>query len=146
VKKIKRFFLYWAWQSPQMLAGAVLSRALKAGKRVYTAKDGRKIEWFCFRRNTRFSKFISGFSLASFILLTENDEAEEDICHEYGHSAQSLYLGWLYLPVIGIYSAVFCNLWDRRFHKSWSYEKRIKWYYSRWSEAWADSLGGVKRP
>ena len=82
-------------------------------------------------------------SLAAFIVLPE--ENEPGLRHEYGHSRQSLYLGPLYLPIIGIYSAVFCNLWDRLLHKKWDGGKRRKWYYSRWTEAWADRLGKVKR-
>jgi hypothetical protein len=27
----------------------------------------------------------------------------------------------------------------------WDGNRRHQWYYSRWSEAWADKLGGVER-
>jgi hypothetical protein len=27
----------------------------------------------------------------------------------------------------------------------WDSNRRYQWYYSRWSEAWADKLGGVER-
>jgi hypothetical protein len=27
----------------------------------------------------------------------------------------------------------------------WDGNRRYRWYYSRWSEAWADKLGGVER-
>ncbi|MDR0456871.1 MAG: hypothetical protein LBH20_09355, partial [Treponema sp.] len=106
-----------------------------------------KITYHHFYRYTRFSRFISGVSLGIFILLSDNNNDHTTILHEYGHSTQSLYLGWLYLPVIGIYSAVFCNLWDRWFHPwmEWDSNRRHQWYYSRWSEAWADKLGRVER-
>jgi hypothetical protein len=138
--------LLFVWQLPQMLLGAVLVKVLKAGKRVTAVEvGGRRIAYWHFKRNTKFSQFISGVSLACFILLSDNNNNETTIRHEYGHSIQSKYLGWFYLPVIGIYSAVFCNLWDRWFHKHWPHDKRMKWYYSRWCEAWADKLGGVVR-
>jgi hypothetical protein len=47
--------------------------------------------------------------------------------------------------VIGIPSAVFNNLWDRLVHKKWPSTDRLKWYYNRYPEKWADKLGGVTR-
>jgi hypothetical protein len=96
------------------------------------------------KRSDKYFKGISGFSLGKYICLTDAHDFET-LKHEGGHCAQSKILGWLYLLIIGIYSAVFCNLWDRWFHQKWAYERRVKWYYSRWSEAWADRLGGVER-
>ena len=145
MNKIVRFFVYWVWQFPQMALGAILVKILGASKQGIITKDGRIIIYWYFERNNWFSKFISGVSLAVFILLSDNND-NETVEHEHGHSMQSLYLGWLYLPVIGIYSAVFCNLWDRLFHKDWNGYDRRYWYYkTRWSEKWADELGGVDR-
>ena len=131
---MKNFVLNW-----------VCVRATGAGKKVLAAKDGKKIDWWLFdKKKNWFTQCISGVSLASIILLPYEDETT--ICHEYGHSMQSLYLGWSYLPIIGIYSAVFCNLWDRWFHRRWNRYDRHYWYYkTRWTEKWADALGGVDR-
>jgi len=145
-KFLCNIFINWVCQFPQMLTGAVLVKVLKAEKRVHTAKDGREIIWWFFERNTPFAEFISGVSLAVFILLSENNCGAETIEHEHGHSVQSAYLGWLYLPVVGIYSAVFCNLWQRRFQTGWNRYDRHYWYYvTRWTERRADELGKVDR-
>lgn len=60
------------------------------------------------------------------------------------YQIQSLYLGPLYILIIGIPSVI-GNLWDRIAHKSWSNAKRIKWYYTLPWEYSADKLGGVSR-
>jgi hypothetical protein len=138
---MKRFLLLWVWQFPQKLLGTVLVKILKAEKKWF-----RYVAYWHFERNTKFSKFISGVSLADVILLPSDNNNGYTIYHEYGHSRQSLYLGWLYLPIIGIYSAIFCNLWNRVFHKKWCAYDRAYWYYkTRWTEKWADKLGGVDR-
>ena len=62
--------------------------------------------------------------------------------HEYGHSIQSLILGPLYLPVIGIPSFI----WSRKKSLARMRGERGISYYSFFSEKWADMLGGVKRP
>ena len=57
--------------------------------------------------------------------------------HEYGHCIQSLILGPLYLPVIGIPSVVWANVeaLERR------RQKRQVSYYSFYPERWANYLG-----
>jgi hypothetical protein len=47
--------------------------------------------------------------------------------------------------VVGIPSMIFNNLWDRCFHSHWPIQARIRWYYHRFPEHWADTLGGVHR-
>ena len=127
--------LLWFWQFPQHLLALIILRVFKAtyaqnqpypGKSIYTVK-----------------KFI-GVSLGNCIIVNEN-ASELTIKHEYGHSRQSVWLGPLYLLVIGIPSAIFNNLWDRLFHKKWKITKRLKWYYGRFPENWADKLGSVTR-
>jgi len=143
MKKILSFILDWVYQFPQMLMGAILVKVLKAKKRIHITNDGRQIEWHCFERNTKFSNYISGVSLSIYIILS--DPTDETILHEHGHSTQSLILGWLYLPIIGLWS-VSCNLIDRYLHKDWSRYDRIYWYYIICKcERWADKLGKVDR-
>jgi len=145
MEKVKYLLLYWLWQFPQKLLGTILAKALKA-ERHSLPTHGGMIEWRCFKRSTAFSTFISGVSLADAILLSNNNGSEETVRHEHGHSIQSLRLGWLYLPIVGAYSAVFCNLWDRWFHRGWHRYDRQYWYYvTRWTERWADRLGKVDR-
>ena len=57
------------------------------------------------------------------------------IKHERGHQKQSLYLGPLYLLLIGLPSAI-----GNIIHRF----KKFDYYKQPW-EAWADRLGGVKR-
>jgi hypothetical protein len=85
-----------------------------------------------------------GASLGRYIFMDQR-YTDEDWKHEYGHSRQSLHWGPLYLPAIGIPSAVFNNLWDRIFHKYWPDADRHIWYYNRYPEKQADKLGGVSR-
>jgi len=136
---MKKVLLY-LWQLPQHLLGLALVKTTGAGK----WKTGGII-WYWFDQNkNQFTRFFSGVSLGQYILLPYNDM--NTIKHELGHSIQSVYLGPLYLPIVGIYSAVFCNLWDRVFHKGWSTYDRHYWYYkTRRTEKWADKLGGVDR-
>ena len=132
--------LLWLWQLPQHLAALALMAALKPTK--HMTECG--IAWHKFKRDTWFSRFISGVSLGQYIFLA--DEIPAVIKHEHGHSIQSRRLGPLYLLAVGIPSALFNNLWDRLFHKSWPARVRREWYYSRWPEKQADRLGGVARP
>ena len=126
---MKNILLY-LWQLPQNLLGLFIIKIIKAEYN----KDYNF--WYILR-------FNFGVSLGNYIIFGERFNGT-DLKHERGHQKQSLYLGWLYLIVIGIPSA-FGNLWDRIFHKDWPYEDSCIWYYSLPWEAWADELGGVRR-
>lgn len=135
--------LLWIWQLPQNLIGFFLTRKPKA-IRTYRCNDGEKVNVY-FTSNV----FGCGVSLGNYIILDYDFYytfiPHLTINHEHGHQKQSRYLGWLYLIVIGFTSAICNNLWDRLFHRKWASEKRVKWYYSRFPEKWADNLGGVER-
>jgi hypothetical protein len=126
---VKNLILY-LWQLPQHLLALALIRLWKA------VKDSGGVY--------RMNRAGIGISLGGYIIL-DNGYNETTVKHEQGHQRQSLYLGPLYLFAVGIPSAVFHNLWDRLFHRKWAAGDRVKWYYSRYPEAWADRLGGVKR-
>lgn len=64
---------------------------------------------------------------------------QKTIHHEYGHTRQSLYLGWLYLLIIGLPSITWAWL-----HSSFKCFSTVS-YYDFYTEKWADWLGGVKR-
>lgn len=131
---MKNFILY-LWQLPQNILGLLVIAFTGAFK----TKDGRY--WIT-------EKGGFGVSLGNFIIFGDMggryEPDEKSIKHEQGHQKQSIILGWFYLLVVGIPS-VFGNIWDRIAHQSWSHWKREQWYYSRFPENWADSLGGVKR-
>lgn len=142
IRKIKKALVY-VWQLPQHLVGLVV---LKAGK--------------LYHQHTQFCKgygiklyivehcFNCAVSLGQYVIVDKEryiqDFSLEDVLHEHGHSRQSLYLGWFYLLVVGLPS-ILGNIWDRLFHKQWSVQRRLDWYYSRFPENWADKLGGVRR-
>jgi hypothetical protein len=138
---MKTIILYF-WQLPQHLFALILWGILKLSKRVVYIEHGDMHP-----QNTFIIVRVRGWgvSLGKYILLDECHNNNTTKNHERGHSIQSLFLGPLYLLAIGIPSAVFNNLWDRLFHKKWDPYKRIKWYYNRYPEKWADMLGGVKR-
>jgi len=133
---MKNILLY-IWQLPQNLIGSLLVKLFKCEKSRIT-HNGWVINYY-FAEN-----FLGGVSLGKYIIV-RGKVSRETIQHENGHCKQSKYLGPLYLPVIGIYSAVFCNLWSRAFHKKWAIKEHQKWYYNRWTEKWADKLGGARR-
>ena len=115
---MKNILLY-LWQLPQNLLGLAVIAFTKAeenGGIYYT--DGYRF----------------GVSLGNYIIFGGFFNST-DLKHERGHQLQSLYLGWLYLLVIGLPSAV-GNLLNRVID--------FDYYRQPW-EAWADRLGGVKR-
>ena len=114
-----KMFLLYVWQLPQNLLGLAViffSNAKKDFMGVYSTKYK-----FC-------------VSLGNYIIVYEHCLVRT-IKHEQGHRKQSLILGWLYLPVIGLPSAIGCIL-----HRKFSFN-----YYKQPWEAWADKLGGVER-
>jgi hypothetical protein len=149
---------FTAWEAPQNALGYIISRQWK--KRLINLTDREKEYLYGMEELTGFKIYvadyyshkadkvlgdISGFSMGKYICLNSAHDLT-DIRHEKGHSKDSKKWGWLYLPVIGIYSAVFCNLWDRRFHSDWNSYDRHYWYYkTRWTEKSADRKGKADR-
>lgn len=117
-------FLLFLWQLPQNLVG------------LCTLLVNRKSRLRC--GEYYLVKHLSdrAVSLGNYILFdSDRIVTSKAFGHEKGHQKQSVYLGWLYLPVIGLPSVAGNIL--RRF---------IKFdYYSQPWEAWADRLGNVKR-
>ena len=135
----------WVWQLPQNLIGFLLTRKYKYKSTRCMNKDVANGKWISVYYK---SFFRSGVSLGDYIILDYwycgKACSTQIIAHEYGHSKQSLILGWFYLLLIGLPSFI-SNIWDRLFHKKWTIDQREKWYYSRYPENWADKLGGVLR-
>lgn len=78
-----------------------------------------------------------GISLGRFIILSDRFKKDPNTWyHERGHSIQSMYLGPLYLLIIGIPSLTWAILFKF---------DRVQDYYSFFTESWADRLGKVKR-
>lgn len=140
MKPLKSIILY-IWQLPQNLAGIILFHIPKY-------KIMREIEYRG-RRVAVCENFPGGISLGNYILVDYNRQNPDgyaermalsySIRHEYGHSRQSLYLGWFYLPVIGGASGGRCVI--RKLRRMLG--KVVGCYYTFWPERWANNLGGI---
>ncbi len=86
-------------------------------------------------------KFSSGLSLGLFIFspIQAGKTGDRLIVHEYGHTFQSLFLGPLYIPLVGIPSFI----WARHGRYKKMREVRGLSYSHYWTEKWADRLGEV---
>ena len=131
--------LKYLWQLPQNLLGLLLF-AFYRPDRMHTTQNGIVI---CYSY-----KMKGGISLGKYSLVNvchyRQDISEslkrDTVRHEaVGHAKQSLYLGWLYLPIVGLQSILWAALYGR------IVKPTKNGYYRFWTEKWADRLGGVKR-
>lgn len=120
--------LLYLWQLPQNLLGLMLVAILDP-EESYDMGDARLFYA---------SRMRGGISLGRYVIVRSvmKDYKGNTERHELGHSKQSRMLGWLYLFVIGIPSILWAAWWN---------EGRNRSYYSFYTEAWADHLGGVNR-
>lgn len=131
--KIKNF-IRGAWELPQNALGFIVKQVCEA-EPIIMYKDAIVHSW----------KLSGGMSLGKYIFVPftkinpTSHTKKKYIKHEYGHTIQSKYLGWLYLLIIGFPSLI----WAKCFVKY--REKTGKSYYSFYTEKWADKLGGVER-
>jgi hypothetical protein len=137
---MKRVCVY-LWQLPQNLTGLFLWGILKIFNRIISVEKRRDMPgitviWI---RGSNMAASLGGY------IFIDTRYHNVTVLHEYGHCIQSRRWGPLYLPIIGVSSAIFCNLWDDIFHRKWDMEQRLKWYYSRFPEKYADMLAGIKR-
>lgn len=118
--------LLFLWQLPQNIVALVmypfLGKKTKLEKGIYVAE-----------------KMQGGISLGQIIYLSKYSATKDTIAHEQGHQKQSLYLGWLYLFIIGIPSIIWAGLYGKVIPRT------PNGYYRFYTERWADKLGGVKR-
>ncbi len=120
----------WTWGILQTLAGAVLfliNLAVSPKSRRYLFRGAVVTEW----------EYGGSVSLGMFVFAARRSALPrgELISHEYGHCIQSLMLGVLYLPLIGIPSII----WAGSFRK-YRIRKGIL-YDSFYTEKWANFLG-----
>ena len=129
--------LLYIWQLPQNLLGLLLFRWYGHADAIRGEHRGAKVLYS--------QKMRGGISLGKRIILPlkyaglSNSYVRLTLDNEWGHTRQSLYLGWLYLPIIGIPSITWAWL-----HSSFKSFGTIS-YYSFFTERWADRLGGVRR-
>ena len=127
MKRIVDLLLY-LWQLPQNLLGVLLVLILRPER--HGRYRGARLHY---ARRMR-----GGISLGRHIILPASSFPEKDALkrHEWGHMRQSLLLGPLYLPLIGLPSLLWAAWWT---------PSRPTGYYTFFTERWADSLGGIKR-
>lgn len=129
--------LLFLWQLPQNILGLLVIFFTGAHKTAF------KGEWVA----SKFPHF--GVSLGNYIIFGGAGGSVESLKHEQGHQKQSMYLGPLYLILIGLPSII-GNIVSRI---EWTFSSKdrevakriVKWYYKQPWEAWADKLGGVVR-
>ena len=115
----------WTWGFPQSLVGLI----------VYLLNRDKPHETY---RGCIVTLWDNGGSLGvgMFLFLGKNAD-RQTLVHEYGHSVQSVILGPLFLPIMGIPSILWCNLpWCRKLRR----EKGIS-YYRFYPESTANRLG-----
>lgn len=126
-----------AWELPQNALGAVVFAVhLVRGSAEMVTRE----------RGCVFVEVpLGAVSLGRFVFYSTQDTpyvpvGPENKDHEYGHTVQSRRLGPLYLPVVGVPSAlrVLYAIGYRRLHG-----RRWGGYYDGFPERQADELGGV---
>ncbi len=119
--------LLFIWELPQTLLASMII--------VFLRKKIIKRETFKHTNILYAKNFPGGLSLGRFIIFNAryfNDKLSKK--HEYGHSIQSLCLGWLYLIIVGLPSIMRVIVW--RLLKLDSLN-----YYKGYPENWANKLG-----
>lgn len=118
--------LLWIWQTPQNIVGLVF-RLIYPWKPIPFNGVDVVVD----------KRFKGGISLGRTVIVKAPYSAIPDTWkHEYGHTRQSLYLGPLYLLIVGFPSLLWAWYWN---------PSRGGSYYSFYTEKWADKLGGVER-
>lgn len=123
------------WCLPQNVVGAVVSLFLRGERYRY---HGALVTLY---RGEKRAKKLGAFSLSAFIFVPAcwpEHMRRGVIPHEYGHTVQSLIMGPLYLLLVGLPSAIWANVYGRRYKK---YAVRGVQYTSRYPERGADRLG-----
>ena len=117
----------YIWQLPQNIIGLIMG--------LHYRRKGYKTLAYKDRLITYWGRY-TGLSLGKYIFVNERAR-EYTIKHEYGHTKQSLLLGWLYLLVIGLPSLIWCNCFEKY------RRKHNVSYYSFYTEKWANKLAGI---
>lgn len=128
--------ILYLWQLPQHLLGVILL-AIYGWHITFDVKGNNHhlpSSWVHFS-----NKMSGGISLGRYVILGDKYFTEYNTWyHERGHSVQSMILGPLYLPVIGLPSLLWAAFY--RYDPA-----DPKGYYRFYTERWADKLGGVER-
>ena len=121
-------FLLFLWQLPQELIGILWLMLNGMFTSCYLVNEFAEVYVF----KVGFQR--GAVSLGRYIFVDDYYK-HKTIRHEYGHSIQSRYLGWLYLPIIGLPSIIWACI----------YKYTNKDYYWFYTEKWPDKLANIKR-
>jgi len=140
MKKLLFFPLLFLWELPQNLLGILVFVTMKV--RGSTRKVERNKHHLCIETQK------TGVSLGWFVFWTPSGNRFSNIkndclLHELGHARQSVFLGPLYLVIIGIPSLA------RVFYgRTYRWKHGFGWpaYFNGFPENWADNLGGIRIP
>jgi len=120
--------LFWVWSQPQTAIGYLIQFFVVMFNKVVIID-------FDAVRAIYFGSNWGGVSLGKFIFMCKEMLFEDKYTkHEFGHSMQSLYLGPLYLLVIGLPSIL------RALYVTIN-PKSSATYYNFYTEKWANYLG-----
>lgn len=132
--QIMRDFLLCLWQLPQNLIGLLAIIILRGKYNTMRAFDCIGVTNYA--KIYVSSKINGGVSLGRYIILHDTLANSQNVkSHETGHCKQSIYLGWLYLIVIGLPSITWNVI-----HTKLKLKRSYYWFYT---EAWANRLGNV---
>lgn len=124
--EILKWIGIWIWCFPQMLVGLLVKWFSGAVQH----KDGHYLYYAPF----------GSVSLGEYIFLSPMHWDDKTVLrHEMGHTKQSRMLGWLYLLVIGLPSAIWAGCF-----KGYRKKHNID-YHAFYTERWADKLMGIER-
>ena len=124
MKRILFWFVQWTWGFPQSLLGLILCFIHR--NQPHSFYQGCIVTYWPIR---------GSLGVGMFLFLGCDDPQVR--VHEFGHAVQSLILGPLFLPLIGLPSFLWCNLpVFRRLRR----EKGVS-YYSLYTESTANLLG-----
>ena len=129
------YLLQWTWGFVQNVFGLALFVA-NISKKHYRFNGALVTEWNYKRGSVGLGMFI-------FVSVPKQsaDPAaiEKTVRHEYGHTLQSIILGPLFLPVIGLPSLLWCGLpCFIKYRK-----KKGVSYYHFYTERWANKLAKI---
>ena len=124
MKRILFWLWQWTWGFPQSFAGLI----------VFLLNWKKPHEMY---RGCIVTRWGNGGSLGLGMFLFLGCDDPRVRVHEFGHSVQSLILGPLFLPVMGIPSFLWCNLPRCRKLRR---EKHVS-YYRFYPESTANRLG-----
>lgn len=110
----------FTWELPQTIAALIVCAV---ARKKPESVDGLTRVYIPWNRAFTLGQFICAPTMTS----------KSVIKHEYGHTRQSLILGWLYLPIVGISSAIIYIIYH-------ACGKTPDWYHSKFPENWADKL------